>query len=1213
SFLLSKKATRNCHQNQPPNNWQQQPVEWERVFEVTPSMFCVVGFDGYFKRINTAFIQTLGYSEAELLSVPSINFVHPEDRATTLAKLEQLTLDQTTVSVENRYCTRKGDDCWLLWSVKSDVVNQVFYAVGQDITERKQAEQTLQDNEERWQLALKGANDGIWDWNVRTNEVFFDQRWKAMLGYRDDEIGNTLEEWSKRVHPDDLDYVTEIIQEHFARKTAFYSSEHRMLCKNGSYKWILDRGQALWDQAGRVVRMAGCHTDLSEQQVVLRERRQAEIRLKQERDFSDAIINTVGALVAVLDKQGAIVSFNHTCEEITGYSFDEIKYKPVWDYLIPDEEQAAVKAVFKKLLAGQLPNQYENSWLAKDGSRHLISWSNTALFDSQGNVEFVIATGINITEQRRVWNQLEQQYRQLKLLAEITRKIRMSIKIEDILQAAVTEVQHLLACDRVVIMELTTSNTAIPISESILPDLPSMLGYQLADPLLMGQYLSKYRQGEVLGINNLNTAALALDIKQLLKQFEIQAKLVVPILSQNQLKGLLIAHQCHQPRHWQESEISLLKQLADQIGVAMSQAELLNNLEELVTYRTDELTTANQLLEAEIAERKQKEAALRENQQRLEGILDNADEAIISINEQYQVQIFNQGAENIFGYQADQIIGQPLDILLPEAFRQIHRRHIQQFSQSGEQARRMAQRSNEVFGRRKNGEQFPAEASVAKLETREGILFTVMLKDITERQQTQEKLLISQKLLAKAEKIAKIGSWEYNMTTQQLTWSDELFEILGFDRSSVPDCDVIFKRIHPEDRLLVKKTLRLGHVEGKPWQLNYRWLGEDGTLKYLESRGEPTLDPQHRVLKIWGTVMDISQRIEAEKSLQRSEQQLQLITDALPILIAYIDKQQHYLYNNRTYETWFGKPRSSLVGKPIKEVVGQANYQKMLPYIKMALRGKAVTFENQPITENGSSFWVSATYIPDFDSDGEVKGFFSMMDNITDRKVIEQIKSEFVSIASHEMRTPLTSIHGVIKLLCAGRLGELSASGQNMAQMALRNSDRLIRLVNDILDLERMESGKDQIEKRPCDSAELIKQAIDTLSSIAQEQQISLETNSQSVIFPGDRDRIIQTLTNLLSNAIKFSPVKSTVLITSQLQPTSVLFTVKDHGRGIPQNKQETIFERFQQVDASDSRQKGGTGLGLAICRHIVEQHGGKIWVTSNYGIGSSFCFTLPL
>jgi PAS domain S-box-containing protein len=930
-------------------------------------------------------------------------------------------------------------------------------------------------------------------------------------------------------------------------------------------------------------------------------------------EFSSAIINTVASLVIVLDRSGVIISFNRTCEQITGYSLAEVKGRLIWDLLVAGEEKATFKEVFQRLLAGQLPNQYENHWLAKNGKRHLISWSNTALFDAEGTVEFVIATGIEVTEQRQVWNKLEQQYRQTKLLTEITRKIRMSIKLEDILQAAVTEVQQLLACDRVLVVEINTNNIALPISESILPELPPMLGYELADPLLMGSYLAKYRQGEVLAIDHLPTAEVSLEVKLLLKQFKIQAKLVVPILAQQKLRALIVAHQCYSSRHWEQDEIQLLKQLADQIGVALSQAELLDNLEDLVSQRTSELTTINSLLEAEITERKQTEAIIRENQQKLAGILDNADEAIISIDEQQRIQLFNHGAENIFGYQASEIIGQPLDLLLPKAFHQVHRDHVKHFGKSTQHSLQMAKRSARVFGLRQNGQEFPAEASVAKLHTREGMLFTVMLKDVTERQQTQAKLQASKALLVKAEAIAKIGSWEYDHETNTTSWSEELFNILDFDKdATVPSCEAVFERIHPEDRLLVKKTLIEGHQQGKAWELDYRLLLPNGTLKYIESRGEPTINVQGKVFKVLETIMDVSDRIQAEKSRQRSEAQLKLITDALPVLIAYIDDQQRYQYVNRTYETWYGQPRSSLVGQSIRKIVKQDNYQIMLPYIEKVLTGESLAFESQCKAENGSSYWINATYVPDLDSQGQVKGFFSMIDDITERKAVEQMKSEFISIASHEMRTPLTSIHGVIKLLCGGRLGELSPPGQNMANMALRNSDRLVRLVNDILDLERMESGKDEIEKQPCSSLELIRQAIDTLQSVADEQQIYLVTNNQSINLSADRDRIIQTLTNLISNAIKFSIPGGKVWITSQLEHDQIIFTVQDQGRGIPSDKLESIFERFQQVDASDSRKKGGTGLGLAICQHIVKQHRGEIWAKSIYGEGSSFFFSLP-
>lgn len=1051
---------------------------------------------------------------------------------------------------------------------------------------------------------------GIFQTDTQGNCLCVNSRWQEITGLSALEARGTG--WVNALHPDDYQKVVEEWNK-CAQMGKEFSMTYRFKKPNNQVVWVSGNAAAYYinDQA---VGFLGSVMDISIQQIAFKKRQQAELQLQQERDFSQAVIDTVGALVAVLDREGAIVSFNRTCEQLTGYCFAEVKGKRVWDFLILSEEKTAVKALFKLLLSGQLSNQHENYWLSKDGNKNLIAWSNTVILDSAGKIEFIIATGIDITEQRRVWNKLEFQYRQTKLLTEITDKIRLSIDLNEILQTTVTEVQHLLACDRVLILELKPNNTAVPISESILSDFDSMLGYELADPLLMGEYIVRYRQGKVLAINDLTSAAIGEDIKLLLKQFQIKAKLVVPILSQKELKGVLVAHQCHNPRQWHDHEIQLLNQLADSLGVALSQAQLFNYTEQLVSERTKELTCTNELLKAEISERKQTEQDLRENQDKLAGILDNADEAIISINEQQQIQLFNQGAEKIFGYQASEIIGKSLDILLPQIFRQVHRQHIKQFASSTEQSRRMAERSSEVFGRRKNGAEFAAEASVAKLQTGSGMLFTVMLKDISERQYTQEKLRMSKALLAKAEKIAKIGSWEYDHETNRRSWSEELFNILDFDPSlPIPTCQEILDLIHPEDLLLVQDTLRKGHNKGKSWEINYRLLLSDGRIKYVESRGESTVNLEGKVTRVLETLMDVSDRIQAERSLQRTKEQLELITDALPILIAYIDNQQRYRYNNRTYETWYGKPSYSLRGKLVKDILGDENYQKVKPYIESALAGRTVTFESQPTAQNGSSYWISVTYIPDYDASGKIKGFFSMIDDITERKAIDRMKSEFISIASHEMRTPLTSVHGVLELLCAERLGELSDQGKVMAHLALRNSDRIVNLVNDILNLERIESGRDEITKIPCDSASLIQQAIDTVSSIAREQKIILSTNFVSITLSGDRDRLIQTLTNLLSNAIKFSPANSEVTISAQLHGNKIQFSVRDRGRGIPQEKLVTIFERFEQVDASDSRKKGGTGLGLAICRHVVKQHGGKIWVDSTYGKGSTFFFSIPL
>jgi PAS domain S-box-containing protein len=244
----------------------------------------------------------------------------------------------------------------------------------------------------------------------------------------------------------------------------------------------------------------------------------------------------------------------------------------------------------------------------------------------------------------------------------------------------------------------------------------------------------------------------------------------------------------------------------------------------------------------------------------------------------------------------------------------------------------------------------------------------------------------------------------------------------------------------------------------------------------------------------------------------------------------------------------------------------------------------------------------------------------NIINDITERKRLE---NEFISLVSHELRTPLTSIMAGLDLLDSGQLGTLSDRGQNVLHVAVTNAERLMRLVNDILDLERMKSGKIIMQKVKCNAAQLISQSTEAMQALADQAQVKLVTAPLEVTLYADPDRLLQTFTNLLSNAIKFSSPDSQIWFTAKLKqaeeklgefaPNSLHLMVKDQGRGIPVDNLQSIFERFQQVDASDSRQKGGTGLGLAICRHIIEQHHGKIWAESTSGQGSTFHILLPL
>jgi signal transduction histidine kinase len=230
------------------------------------------------------------------------------------------------------------------------------------------------------------------------------------------------------------------------------------------------------------------------------------------------------------------------------------------------------------------------------------------------------------------------------------------------------------------------------------------------------------------------------------------------------------------------------------------------------------------------------------------------------------------------------------------------------------------------------------------------------------------------------------------------------------------------------------------------------------------------------------------------------------------------------------------------------------------------------------------------------------------------RRESEQVKDEFISVVGHELRTPLTSIRGSLGLLEGGVCGELPEEAQSMLTLAVTNTDRLVRLINDVLDIERMDAGAMELELAPVRVSELVTNAIQAVQMNATQAGLTLIADvDEDLTVSVDADRIIQVLVNLLGNAIKFSPRRGTIEVTVSSERGCARFAVKDTGRGIPADRLESIFERFRQVDSSDAREMGGSGLGLAIARDIVSHHGGQMSVESEVGAGSTFHFTLPL
>ncbi|GAB4378081.1 MAG: hypothetical protein Kow00121_29190 [Elainellaceae cyanobacterium] len=1302
---------------------QESEAKFTRVFRTCPDPIALVSLEGRYLAINDACVEVFGFSREEVIGRTAAEVGFWVDLNDRQRYVQALQAGESIRNWEFTLCTKAGQWLTVLFSAESLELQGQFciVAIAKDITDRKQVEAALRQNEERFREIAQTISQLFFVRSATTREfIYISPAYEHIWGRSCESLYQDPDSWTEAIHPDDRWLVEQSLEQQFAGN--FVQREYRIIRPDGEMRWIFAQVNLVQDEGGDLLRLVGLAIDITD-------RKRAELELIKARELQEAIFDGSADAIFLVDlpPHSLIVDCNQHAVElfevadkaeligIEGNTLQKRQFSP--------EELEEITAEIQQ--AGFWSQEVE--YVTKTGRSF---WGNLAVKPIQvAGQSFLLVRLTDITERKQAEFALAQEVvRRNALLNSSIDGIVIINQAGDIVEANASFARML----GYPLEEITTLNLRdIDVGWS-----SAAIDQKIAEQdLCVNTFQTRHRRkdGSIYDVE-ISANSLEQDGQR------IQLCICRDITDRKQAEAALLQSEAqyrllfeNNPNPMWIFDLETLAFLAvNQAAIAhygYSEAEFLSMTlidirppEDIPTLRasltesipsflvvgesrhlkrngeiidveisshaiTWQRKPARFVLAKDITDRKRAAQALRESEQRFHLVAETIDQCFFVRPVDFGPYLYISPAyEKIWGCSRASLQQNPdswLDFVHPDDREAV-------LTSLTEQAQgHSIQQEYRII--RPDGEMRWVASQVFSVYNHAQQLtqFVGLVEDITDRKHV-ENLLRSQ---AEQERLV-------STITQDIRQSLDLEQILATATIEV-------QRTLQADRVLILRLYQDGSGQViqesivPPYSpMNQMcWLSDcfpDSNRDYYR-QGTPRIvgdaandeqetclsefmqdigvkskvvapiihDVETEITQIWGLL--IVHTCDADRQWQQSEAEfLQQISNQLAIAIYQSNLYQQLqaelverrqteiaLRNSETrFRTIFAEAPVGMVLLNKQGQVVQVNqaFCHLLDYTESELQTDNIwhlthpqdveleqglfhqlftqeipgyTLEKRLFKRNRDIVWVSLTAgLLQDPNNGEFYKL-GMYENITEQRIVQRMKDNFVSVISHELRTPLTSVRGALKLLAIEELPNLTTEGQELLNIALSDSQRLVRLVSDILDLERLRSGHLPIVKKRWNIADLITQSLNTVQPLAEEAEIRLEVATAPVIVDVDGDRIIQTLTNLLSNAIKFSAPQATVTIRATSMPESassphphrsyLLIEIQDQGRGIPSKKLDVIFEPFEQVDVTDSRYKGGSGLGLAICQNIVQRHGGQIWATSTVGQGSSFFFTLPV
>jgi PAS domain S-box-containing protein len=484
-----------------------------------------------------------------------------------------------------------------------------------------------------------------------------------------------------------------------------------------------------------------------------------------------------------------------------------------------------------------------------------------------------------------------------------------------------------------------------------------------------------------------------------------------------------------------------------------------------------------------------------------------------------------------------------------------------------------------------------------------------MAIEVTEQVNIKKRIEEAEERTRLAIDAVELGTYDLDLTTGEMITSKLFANIFGFDE--IVERNDYISRFHADDLEQRSKAHAEALITGKLFY-EARILWPDNTIHWGRVEGKVYYDTEGKAVRILGTILDFTDQKNTKEALAESEQLLRNITSAAPACLWMADGEGLITYVNQTWIDWTGRPFEDHLGLGWIDSIVEEDRKKAGDKFMLDLSNRSLYEVEFRINHaDGTKHWCVATGKPQHRADGTFSGYIGACVDNTEQKNLQKQKDDFIGIASHELKTPVTSIKAYTQVL--ERM--LIKTGQQKEAEMIKRMDaqlnRLTNLIGDLLDVTKINSGKLQFNDHEFDFNSMVKEIIEDLQRTSQKHKLIENFVPTGKVF-GDKERIGQVITNLVTNAIKYSPNSSEIVVHTFLKNNEVNLCVEDFGIGIPKDKLTKVFEQFYRVSGDKQHTFPGLGLGLYISSEIIKREGGRIWVSSEEGKGSTFCFALP-